>query len=346
MRSAIILLLAALSACSDRSPPEPAPQHIRPAKLMTVAGGHQNTLYEFIARVEALQSVDLSFEVGGPLAELPVLEGEFIKKGALIASLDPTEFRLSVREAEVQRRLAEQDLERKRKLLGQKVIAKSLVEDAENHYELQHLRLSQTRERLADTRLLAPFDGYLAKRYFDSFVNVEPGEAVVRLHDLAQLRVVMSIPESLVATVRPSELVQSRVEFDFAPGRMFDISYHENHGEADALGQTYEVSFIMENPGDSLRILPGMTATARLQVRTTGPDVILLPLSALVPTANGELSVWVYDAASSRVHRRLLAVGAPTKQGVPVTSGLSDGEQVVIVGASQVRDGMLVRPFR
>ena len=341
----IALIIWALAACDGRAPPEPAPQNIRLAKLMTVIQESEDAIFEYTGRIEALTSVDLSFEMAGTLAQLPVLEGSTVAEGSLIASLDPTDFQLAVREAEVQLRLASQDLARKERVLEENAIAKSVVEDAINQQELQRVRLSQAKERLSDTRLLAPFDAYVSSRYFDRFVNVKAGEAIVRLHDLTRFQVVVNIPEALVATSGPTQLVRSWVEFSFAPGRTFDITYHENLGEADALAQTYEVSFLMDNPGESLRILPGMTASAKLMVQGQSADTILLPASALVPTADGNLSVWVFNPETSRVTRRIVEAGLPTQEGFPIVSGLAAGERIVVAGASQIQDGMQIKPL-
>jgi RND family efflux transporter MFP subunit len=341
---ALLLFSLFVAGCSDRTPPEPVEQNIRPAKLMTLSGSTNQSTFEFTARIEALQTVDMSFEVGGPIANITVKEGETIQKGALVAELDPTEFQLAVQEAEVQLRLASQDLSRKREVLKQNGIAKSLVEDAETNYQLQQVRLRKAKERFDDTRIFAPFDGYVSRRYFDSSVNIGPGAPIVKLLDLSQLQVVMSVPENLMATVSPDAVVRSWVEFSFAPAREFPMTFSENRGEADSLAQTYEVSFLIDKPAD-LNILPGMTATAKIEMRSASDMTILVPASSVVPMPNGNLSVWVFDPADKSVSRRQIQTAAPTNTGVPVTSGLAPGEQIVIAGASQLQPGMKVRPL-
>lgn len=340
----LLLLALTVAGCSDRTPPEPEQQNIRPAKLMTLSGSENQSTFEFTARIEALQTVDMSFEVGGPLANITVKEGETIKKGALVAALDPTEFQLAVKEAEVQLRLASQDLSRKREVLKQNGIAKSLVEDAETNYQLQQVRLRKDKERLDDSRIFAPFNGYVSRRYFDSYVNVGPGAPIVKLLDLSKLQVVMSVPENLMATVTPEAVVRSWVEFSFAPAREFPMTFSENRGEADSLAQTYEVSFLIDNPAD-LNILPGMTATAKVEMRSASDGAILVPASSVVPMPDGSLSVWVFNPTDNSVSRRQIQTAAPTNAGVPVLGGLNVGEQIVIAGASQLQPGMQVRPL-
>ncbi|MBO6566995.1 MAG: efflux RND transporter periplasmic adaptor subunit [Pseudomonadales bacterium] len=341
---ALLLSIILIAGCSDRTPPEPEDQTVRPAKLLTLTGTDDQSTFEFTARIEALQTVDMSFEVGGPLANITIKEGETIERGALIAALDPTEFQLAVKEAEVQLRLSSQDLSRKREVLKENGIAKSLVEDAATNYQLQQVRLRKAKERLNDSRIFAPFDGYVSRRYFDSYVNVGPGVPIAKMLDLSQLQVVMSAPENLIATVSPERVIGAWVEFAFAPDRRFPMTFSENRGEADALAQTYEVSFLIENPAD-LNILPGMTATAKIEMRSSTSEAILVPASSVVPMPDGNLSVWVYNPGDQSVTRRQIETSAPTNHGVPVTQGLQIGEQIVIAGASQLQPGMKVRPL-
>ena len=341
----ILLAMICIGGCEfqDSSSTPPA-EVLRPAKIMTVTQGVTEQLYEFPARVEALQSVDISFEVGGPLAELPIREGETLRQGALVAALDPTDFQLALQEAEVQLRLAAQDLNRKHKVLQENGIAKSQVEDARSLYELQKVRLSKAKERLQDSRITSPFDGFVARRFFDRHVNIRPGEPVARLLDLTSLQVVFNAPEQLLASSSPDRLIGAWAEFSFAPGQEFELAYYENRGEADSLVQTYEISMTMDNPGD-WNILPGMTATVRLKLRDSSAGMIVIPASAIVPAPDSELSVWVYAPDTQKVYRRHIEPGPLQQGGIPIKEGLEPGEQIIVTGASHLQAGMRVQPF-
>ena len=339
-----VWVLIALAGCSEPPPVQIKEEVIRPARILTVGSNNNMQMFTFPARVEALQSIDLSFEVAGPLAQLPIREGETVPAGALVAALDPADFRLAVREAEVQRKLAAQDLERKRRVFAEKAIAKSQVDDAQTQYELQSVRLAQARERLEDAMLVAPFEAYVARRYVDRFVNVTPGQPILRLFDLTRLQVVINAPESLVATVDQSRIASAVVEFGFAPGERFELEFHENRGEAGALAQTYEASFLMDSD-ERFNLLPGMTGQVTISMPTEGQVVAVVPISALVATASNTQSVWVYNPDTQVVTARAVQTGEPDETGVPVLSGLSAGEQIVVTGADQLQPGMRVRPL-
>lgn len=316
---------------------------MRPARVIRVEAAGGVMAHEFVARVEAAQSIDVSFEVDGVLAELPVLEGQTIERGQLVAALDPTDFRLAVREAELQVELARQNWERKRRLLAQQGIAASLVEDARSMHELQQVRLAQRRESLAKSRITAPFDAHVARRYVDNFVQVGAKDEVVRLNDLHELQVVAGVPEQLLVTVGTEQVVSIDAIFPFAPEQRFPLAFRENRGEADAVAQTYEVSFTMQRPAE-YNILPGMTAAVRVALRSAAAAA-WIPASALVSGPDKGFFVWLHDPQTQAVRKQAVQVGPPAAHGVPVTAGLKGGEWVVSTGANQLQEGMRIRPM-
>ena len=156
MLKLLFLLCAMLSvvACVERDVQQPVEQNVRPARIYLVEDTARALQHTFVGRVEANQSVDVTFEVAGPLQSLPILEGQEVQKGGLVAALDPTDFELAVQEAQVQLQLAKQDLERKQQVLKQKSIARSVVDDASSVHGLQKVRLSQAKQSLADSKII------------------------------------------------------------------------------------------------------------------------------------------------------------------------------------------------
>ena len=341
-----IVFLGGLSllACSERKLPEIVEQSVRPAKVFDVVDNGASISKVFVGRVEASNSIDLSFEVSGPLLRFPVLEGQTLKKGELIAELDPTDFVFAVEEAELQLKLALQDYKRKSEMLFKGGIAKSLVDDSRSFAQLQRVRLKKASEALADTKMAAPFDAYVSRRYVDNYVKTRVGDNIVRLNDLHQLLVVISIPEQMLSTVISKEKAGLFAVFDFIPGRTFPLSYKENRGDANAVGQTYEVSLAMAR-SDAWEILPGMTAAVVVQLKNqeNRKPRYQIPTTALVTDSDKRMYVWLFDAKTKKVEKRYVEVGLPAPEGVFVTAGLTDGDSVVSSGASQLREGMSIR---
>ncbi|MCP5182004.1 MAG: efflux RND transporter periplasmic adaptor subunit [Pseudomonadales bacterium] len=341
----LLLALCTLQGCDRPPPPEPADQSIRPARIQQVRAQTEARTLDFVGRVEAAQVVDLKFEVTGTLAMVNAREGETIRAGEAIAVLDPQQFRLAVREAEVQLQLAQQDLDRKSPLLRSGVISRATVDEARSLVDLRQVHLAQARKRLADTTIRAPFDAYVLRRYVDNHVYVNAGEAVARLADLRELVVAVSIPERLLATVGTDQVVATSATFPFAPQEAFPLVYRENKGEADPVAQTYDVTFTMQPP-EKWNILPGMTArvTITLTGNATAPALVV-PGTALTTTATGNTAVWVYDPQTQAVSERHVAVTPGSDGDYRVGDGLADGEWIIVTGAHQLQAGMRVTPL-
>lgn len=344
MLTALPLTAALLSGCTGEAEQVPSEPPVRPARIFEVTRQAVTDRLEMVGRVEAAQSVDMAFELDGRLSELPVREGQRISAGTLVAAIDPTDYELALREAEVQQRLAEQDYDRKVQLLAEQVVSQSVVDDARTLLELRQVKVAQAREALGDTRLSAPFDAYVVRRYMDNHVNVAAGTPVVRLADLRELHIKAAVPEAVLATGDASRVVSLEAVFDFAPEQRFPLTIRENTGEADSVAQTYEVTFAMPPP-EGITVLPGMTATVVAVIRGTNESPIVIPTSALASDAERNFHVWLYDPAEGRVHKRYVSVGTPSGSGIPVTSGLEEGDSIVAIGASHLTDGMRVRPL-
>lgn len=339
----LVLLLA---ACEPAPPPPPEPQIERVARVMQVRSRVIGRELEFVGQVEAAQTVDLKFEVAGTLNLLQAREGETVRAGTLVAALDKREFELAVREAEVQRQLARQDLDRKTALLDKRVIPQATVDDARALFELRTVHLEQARKNLTETEIHAPFDAYVVNRFIDNHAVVQSGTAVVRIADLNELLVSVNVPEALLATIPQSDVASITARFPFIEGESFPLLYRENRGEADPVAQTYLVTLSMRPPAQ-WNILPGMTArvTVTLNEDVSADARVLIPAGAVVTTPEGGFAVWAFDRESGAVTRTPVQVEADTSGDFRVTAGLEGGEWIIAAGAHQVQTGMRIRPL-
>ena len=315
----------------------------RRAKVLRVARSSEASQQRLVAKVLAAQTIDLAFEVSGALIDLPVREGQQVKRGGLLARLQQNDFRLAVQEAEVQLRLKRNDFERKQALLQRRGISRSVVDDARAEADLAQVRLNQTREALAKSTLRAPFDAYVAQRMMDNHTNVQAAMPIVRLLDLQKLHLQTSVPEALLANLTATDFSKATATFSFIPGKSFPVTYLEHRGEADNVAQTYDVTFALDPP-EGYNLLPGMTANVLLEFDQ--PDAMPLqidvPASAIVTDAERNLAVWVLDQQSNKVWRQTVTAEPAPGGLLRVTEGLSGGELIVTTGTNLLQPGMSI----
>ena len=344
------LLLAAcalgvLSACSPAEPEEQAPP--RAARIEAVEAAATSNQREFVGRVEARLTVDLSFQVGGRLAEFPVSEGQLIEEGEVVARLEMQDFERARREAQVQLQQARQNLDRQSTLNERGIASDAALEDAQTAYDLRAVALDNARQNLEYATITAPFDGLISRRLVDNFTTVSPGQPVVRIQDISELRVAIQVPESLIAQVDREDKPDMVARFPFLPDQSFELEYRELVAEPDQASQTYTALFAL--PDDlPANILPGMTASVSVtmpQSVSAQPQGVVAPLSALSSNPDGSFSVWIYDGESGAVSRRDVLAGPIEGGQVVIYSGLEPGEEIVTAGVTALHEGMLVRPI-
>ncbi len=333
-----------LASCAEDTPP-PAAQP-RLVQLAEVRAENGETRHEFVGRVEARLSVDMAFQVGGQLAEIPLNEGELIEEGTLVAALDAEDFERAAREARVQLQQANTELERQRTLHARGIASQAALDSAQTNYDLREVALQTARRNLGYATLTAPFDALVSRRLVDNYTIVSPGQPVVRLMDVSELRVSIPISESMVATFDADDLISLEAAFAFLPGQTFPLVPRELVSEPDAASRTYRaIAALPDNiPAN---ILPGMTATvfAQFSNDTSTLTGLRIPLSAVSAAPDGSQRVWVFDEVTGTVTPQAITTNGFEGEIVTVTNGLRAGERIVTAGISALYEGMEVRPL-
>ena len=198
--------------------------------------------------------------------------------------------------------------------------------------------------QLEYTRLVAPFDGEIAARYVENFQTVQAKQPILRLLDISTIEVTVQVPESVIALV--PRVKQAAVRFDAIPDREFFGPVTKIGSEASQATRTFPVTVEIPQPED-VRILPGMAASVRNHPTADGeptPANLIVPAAAIF-TSGGESGsfVWVVDGSTQRVARRAVTTGPLTPMGVPVQTGLTVGEWVVIAGVNSLSENQEVR---
>jgi RND family efflux transporter MFP subunit len=341
-----LLLTGLLVGCSPSEAQTGQAASLTSVRVETLGELAPSVNRRFVGRVDAVSSVDLSFQVGGRLTELPVQQGRLLPKGSLLAALDPADYQLALSQAEVQLAQARRDLERKRSLLENNSVPRAVVEEAEDQLRLAQLNVESAGRNLSYTRIEAPYDLLVTRRLVDRFVNLQAGTPVVRVQDVTEYRVHISVPEDLVRLVSNPDQVRAELLLPGNEQQRLLLEYREHATEPDQVVQTYQVTYGFQRP-EGLNLLPGMTATVLV---TAGPQLLArdqldIPVAALSSTPDGRHFVWIFDPESGEVRRRQIQVGDVSGERVAVHSGLLAGEQIITAGTSRLREGMRVRPF-
>ena len=331
---------------------------IRPVRALKVADATQFKCRRFAGRAKATQEVDLSFRVSGPLITFPVVVGDLVKQGDVVARIDPRDFEVNLRNVKGQLEQAQAALTRTTKDLErlERIYKKDPGATSEAAIDrVRHLRdsaranmssikasVAAAKDQLSYSTLQAPFDGIVVKTNVENFEDVRAKQPVVRIVDDSRIEFIINIPESLISLTNTVKDI--KVEFDTFPGQPLNAEIKEVGTEASQTTRTYPVTLIMDQATD-FKVLPGMAGKAS---GTPAPSIegapLEIPVSAVFSAEAADKSfVWVIDDADKTVSRREVVSGDLTDRGIQISSGLKQGEWIATAGVHYLQAGQKVK---
>ncbi len=339
MRSFFILLSLLIVACRGG---EPAAQHKPKPVKSVVAKRVEYLTRDYAALSTADDAVTLAFKLSGRVVDVPVAKGMMVKQGALLAQLDKRDVELGVEATLSAYREAQSRLERAERLLEYNAISAQEVESLRNALTQSLSAYRNALDMVADTRIVAPFDGVVERVYVDTYERVSSGQPIVRIVRPRSTTVGFTAPEYLLSYLA-QPTTRYRVTFDAYKDTQFNAAVKSfARTSSDALG--FPVSLRLLDV-DTMRynISPGMTCIASVVIMENDSEVVSVPLTAIYAPVGGDDYVWVIDG-DNVVEKRRVMLGELTGEGsVVVVDGLKSGERIVSAGVYHLTNGERVR---
>jgi RND family efflux transporter MFP subunit len=289
--------------------------------------------------VDANTTVDVAFLVAGRVVTVGPDEGQTVRAGQEIASLDPTDYRLALEQSSAQADRAARDRDRNKPLLASGGIAPADMDHLETGARQSRAAADLATKKLADTRLTAPTSGVIARRAIEVGTTVAPGQTAFTIVDLDPVRVRVGVPEADIGHITDGAAATVRIpalDTSFV-GRVSLIGV-----AADPSTRSYTVEISV--PNHARRLRAGMIAEATI---TTGAmtSAMMLPAGAVLHDGGvgGATMVYVLEPTGARAHARRVTTGVARGDSLEITSGLTLNDRVIIAGQQRLRAGALVK---
>ena len=276
----------------------------------------------------------LRAEVPGQILALHFADGQAVAQGDKLFSIEATVLEAEVNEARANVEQSEAAYNRARELIGDRLISATDFDTARANYNVGVARLASSEARLSKTIIRAPFAGFAGLRRINVGDYATIGQELVDVVRLDPLRVEFSVPETLLAQLKPGQPVSVTVgaypEESF-PGTITAVS-----PQVDVNGHSVMLRATL--PNEDLRLRPGLFAQVAVTLAEK-PDALLLPEQAIWPIG-ADKTVFVIEDGKAR--RRDVTLGQREPGYVEIVSGLSAGEEVVTAGQMKIFDGAAV----
>ena len=364
--SAAVLFLELPVSTTAIASDTPAVPPAVPVTVAQVAGRDITVWEEFSGRLEAVNRVQVRSRVAGAIQSVDFREGALVKAGDLLFTIDPAPYEAAVaqREGQVAQseakvKLARLELDRGNKLIENRTISQSILDQRQNAFvEAQaSLRtakaaLQSAKLELGYTKVRAPVAGKVGRieitvgnlvaagstsPALTTLVSVDPIYASFNAAEEIVSRALAELPASSAA-LPPLDRIPVEIE-TLGGTRPVRGKLQLIDNQVDAASGTIAVRAVFDNPGG--RLIPGQFV--RIRMGTPKPEHRILISERAIGTDQDKKFVFVVDG-DNKIAYRPVELGRSTDGGHIVESGLTSGERIVVNGLQRVRAGTLVDP--
>ena len=288
-----------------------------------------------LGSLSANQSVNITPQIEGRIADLHLHEGARVGAGQLLVKLDDREQAAITDQAGIALGESKRQLAYMEKLILKKAISTEELQAQRAKVDQLAAAFQAEQAKLDRYVLQAPFAGTLS--FHDQSVGalVSAGTVLTTLDDLDTMKLTFKLPESSLSQVARGATITATS--DAWPGTTFTGTINSINPRIDPLSLTFEVRAMLANPDN--RLLPGMLM--RTQIELPAQQQLVVPARSIMFDSNRRY-VYVIDQ-QNKVTRRVITTGQTNGQYIVVLSGLSAGERVVNEGVVKVSDGAAVQ---
>ena len=344
----VFLLLFIFTACKKDTEEEV----IRPVKIQEInSSQNENLNIDFPAQISPTQKTILAFKYAGKIKSINFESGDFVKKGQVIATIDDSDYKVNLEafskkyeaaNAVVQN--AEAQFYRAEKLYKGGAMPKKDYDNAlmQKNVAISTLKeasagLENARNTLNDTKIIAPYDGYIDKKIVEVGAVVPEGGPVVSYisNDITDIFV--------NASSKDIEYIKNASDINFKDNsteKIYTLKIKSIAQNPDSINLTYPVTFTFLNLEKDEKFLSGQTGTVTISVKNSENPEILIPLNALFED-NGSN---VYLFKNGIAVKTAVEIGELRETNkISIVKGLKTGDKVIVAGVSKLVDGDRVK---
>lgn len=330
---AVLLAVALLGSCAPKREGQPAivqkVKVARPEQEPAISGR------SFPGIIREAAEVNLAFRVAGPIKNIYVKEGDYVRRGALVALIDPRDYEIQAGVAEAQYSQMKGEYDRLTELSSRKSLADNDYEKAVAGEKMLGMKLQNARDQLNDTRLYAPFSGYIQSVKYEEGEMVNTGMTIATLIDVKSFLVEVDLPTAFF--LRKEDFSAFSCSQPMVPNETYPLELVSTQMKAGS-SQLYRTTFRLD-PKVNPALAPGMTVSVRIDYRNEGEAPLSLPMTALFREDDSSC-VWKFDPSSSTVKKQVVTTGDMTGDGrITILSGITGQDEIVVAGVHALADG-------
>ncbi|MDZ7604471.1 MAG: efflux RND transporter periplasmic adaptor subunit [Cyclobacteriaceae bacterium] len=320
---------------SDAEPlaQQPMQRPILPVDMTIATPRQMENTIKITGAVQANESVALSSEISGKIEKLLFKEGQRVKKGEALLTINDDEILAQVERLKFTQKLNEEIEFRQRQLLEKQAISREEYDIALTTLNTTQSDLKERVARLSKHRIVAPFNGIIGLRQVSEGSYITPNDLIANIYSIDPIKIEFSVPGKYSNMVNPGDKILFKVE---ASTEVFEGKIYAVEPKIDPQTRTLQIRAICENDDEVL--IPGQFANIDY-ILDVLPDALLIPSEAVIPEMNSHKMFICKNGMATQVQ---VEIGLRTEKEVQVVSGIAPGDSVITTGILQMREGLKV----
>jgi RND family efflux transporter MFP subunit len=306
-------------------------------KTKTVELVKDNNELQYSGTIEPSQSIALMFKGPGTVENVFAEEGDFVKKGQPLATVNKTTAQNLYDVSKASYEQAKDAYDRLKTVHDKGSLTDLKWVEMETKLKQAEAQMQITRSNLDDCTLRSPDNGMIGRR------DVEPGQSSMGISapfvlvKIDKIMVKISVPENEISKI--SKGMKASFSLSALGNQTFSGAVSKVGIVADRISRTYDVKILADNPGNKIK--PGMVCDVILNLNDKTVSLVV-PYKAVSKDSDGKTFVFVVSGDGTRVIKQNITVGSYRESGIEVLSGLTSGQVVVSAGCEKLIDSSLI----
>ncbi|MGN2672814.1 efflux RND transporter periplasmic adaptor subunit [Aliivibrio fischeri] len=288
-----------------------------------------------IGKLKASESVVISPEVAGKIERIAVKANQNVRKGQLVVQLNDDKAVAAIKEARAYLNDEKRKLTEFQRLAKKNAITQTEIDGQKASVDIAQARLDAANADLSDLHISAPFAGTVGFIDFSRGKMVSAGTELLTLDNLSVMQLDLQVPErylSMLSVGMNVEATSQAWENSVFSGKLIGVDSRIN-------AETLNLRVRIEFPNKDLKMKPGMLMAATLDFPAINAPII--PVQALEYSGTKR---YVYVVGEdNKAIRTEVTLGARVENRVVIASGLNVGDEIVVQGLVNMRDGVTVK---
>ena len=301
-----------------------------------------NSYMEAQANLKTRKNVLILPEFQGTLEKIFVYEGQYVKKGKLLAEINDSGLKEQLDQLTIQANFAKENFERTERLWNNNIGSEIQFLKSKTDFESSQKMVEQMKDRLAKTKIYAPFDGEVDEIISNQGSNLIPGVSqILRLVNLDKIYAEASVSEKYISFIE--EGTEAIVQIPLL-GKEIKSQIIQTGNFINPSNRTFRVEVPVENIDKKIK--QNLDAKIKINIYSKD-DAVVIPLRIVREDASGKNFVYVMNQDVKEgvyiTSKTFISLGNKNNTDVEVTEGLKIGDMLVLEGASIVEDSQRVK---